>query len=92
MTLGEQGCVYVTLAAARTFAEHTGLQIEEARRRLTELLIEARPKEGGGWRRRNRTLDVDIDAQVIVEGPLAVVTHTHIRGLGDRTAQRNRRE
>jgi hypothetical protein len=85
--LGATGNVYVTLAAARTYAEEYGLQEEEARRELTVHLLDAsRPasdqaREGGTelWRRRNRSSGIDISATVVRSGRLAVVVAVNVR-------------
>jgi len=107
MTLGEIGQVYITLAAAETFADHAGLQIEEARRTLHELLLDARQSgPAHQWRRRSNTWDADIDAHVVVgevasvQGDpwtIVIVTHVSIRGgrkgrRGGRSGQRSRRD
>lgn len=83
-TLGEVGQVYVTLAAAKQFAAAAGIQLEEARRTLTELLLDARRmgESGSGaeqWRHRSRQSGWDIGAHISREGPLAVVVHVHCR-------------
>jgi hypothetical protein len=78
----------VTLRAAREYARATGLGDEEARRELTELLLDARPQPGAdrppheSWRFRRRSAGVEISAQVSREGRLAVVVtiSTHVRG------------
>ena len=87
MTLAETGQVYVTLAAARAYSEYAGIGVEAARRRLTELLLDARRKgtsDSGAenWRRRSNTYSVDVSALVAREGPLAVVIHVHLRDYG----------
>ena len=76
--LGSLGQVYVTLAAARTYATARGLLEEEARRELTERLLDARQKESEPgapelWRYRSRAHGVDISARVSHEGPLLVI-------------------
>lgn len=45
--LRDRGQVYVTLTAARTYADAEGLREEEARRELTELLIHAHETQPG---------------------------------------------
>lgn len=84
--LGGDGVhLYVTRAAALAFARATGRQPEEARRRLTELLLDARPgADPSRWRYRSRETGLDIDARVITEGRLDVVTHVHVRRHGRR--------
>jgi hypothetical protein len=79
--LGDVGSVYVTQRAVQEYADHRGLPLEDARRELTELLVDAyqplaAQTEGGGyhyWRRRSRAARVDISARVSYEGRLAVV-------------------
>ena len=94
MTLGESGQIVVSDAAARQYAAARRLGIEEARRELTALLMDARqtrsqPVTGAeGWRRRSRTHHVDIDAHVDRQGRLAVVTHVHVRPLQPRGRNR----
>lgn len=87
--LGQSGQILVTQAAADAYAvgSRRSLGYEEARRELTELLIGAarKPADASGlehWRARSRTLGVDVDAHVSREGPLAVVTHVHVRRRG----------
>ncbi len=75
---------YVTLAAARIFAGHTGLQIEAARKRLTQMMCQAEPsrisKTGAQmWRYRSRVTQLDITAHVASDGTLDVVTHIAVR-------------
>jgi hypothetical protein len=92
--LADEGTIYVTLSAAESYARATGRdrehEIEEARRRLTEILIDARPVEGSRdrnseqWRVRSRTLGVDIQARVAYEGALCVVVHVYVRGVKGR--------
>jgi hypothetical protein len=82
--LGETGQVYVTLAAARVYAAHEGLEIESARRELTEDLLDARAagetRTGAErWRFRRRSAGVDISATVAREGRLAVVVAVSVR-------------
>lgn len=84
--LGQTGQILVTQAAADEYASVRKLGYEEARRELTVLLIGAlqKPATTGleHWRARSRRLDVDVDAHVSREGPLAVVTHVHVRRRG----------
>lgn len=85
--LGQTGQILVTQAATDTYADFRRLGHEAARRELTELLIGATRKPDGPsglehWRARSRTLGVDVDAHVSREGPLAVVTHVHVRRRG----------
>jgi hypothetical protein len=89
--LGETGQVYVTYAAAATYAAELGLRPEEARRELTELLLDATRPESSAWeaperwRRRSRSSGVDVTARVAREGRLAVVVSVSVRsGYGPR--------
>jgi hypothetical protein len=88
--LGATGNVYVTLRAAREYAAATSLGEEEARRALTELLLDARPQGERppyeSWRRRKRLAGrkLDVSAMVSREGPLAVVITVEVHGGGDR--------
>lgn len=82
--LGETGQVYVTLAAAQTYAAQRGLQIEAARRELTEHLLDATAVSGGRddvelWRFRRSSSGVDISARIVREGRLAVVISVNAR-------------
>jgi hypothetical protein len=101
-TLGETGQIYVTLAAARQFMEGAGYQeneLETARRRATELLLDARPRQADPrmWRARKRSTKLDISALVEQEGRLFVVTFISVqpydppsRTSGDRQGGRSR--
>lgn len=40
--LGDTAQIYVTVAAGQRYADHEGLKIEEARKELTDLLIDAK--------------------------------------------------
>lgn len=87
------GQVYVTLAAARSYLadmERLGdapTGIEEARRELTELLLDATtgPLHGlaagqpEAWRARSRTTGLDVSARVAREGRLAIVVSVTVR-------------
>jgi len=84
--LGATAQVYVTMAAAQTYAAARGLAIEAARRELTEYLLEARRPEGSVqedgpelWRFRRRSTGVDISARISREGRLAVVVAVSVR-------------
>ncbi len=83
--LADTGQVYATLAAARRYARWSGLRLEEARRELTELLLESRRNQQDnrdgteGWRYRSRTRGVDIHAHIARDGPLALVVHIRVR-------------
>jgi hypothetical protein len=101
-TLGETGQVYVTLAAARQFMEGAGYEeheLETARRRVTELLLDARPRQADPrmWRARKRSTKLDLSALVEQEGRLFVVTFISVqpydppsRTSGDRSGRRSR--
>jgi hypothetical protein len=81
--LYQTGQIYVTASAARTYADWGGWQVEEARRDLTELLLDATQRETERppelWRIRSRTESVDITARVAREGRLAVVVSINAR-------------
>jgi hypothetical protein len=82
--LGSTGQIFVSLAAARTYADAEHLQLEEARRELTEILLDATatPAEPGrpeGWRARSRTTGIDVSARIVREGRLAVVVRVQVR-------------
>jgi hypothetical protein len=73
MALGQ---VYVTLTAAEQYARQRGLRIEEARRELTELLLDARVQDETSpmrVRARSRLTQIDVSARVSREGRLLVV-------------------
>jgi len=84
-SLADTGQVFVTLAAARSYAEYEQLQLEEARRELTELLLDAHPsgtREPGRperWRARRKSTGLDLQASVVREGRLAVIVSINIR-------------
>ena len=88
-TLGAAGQLYVTLAAARSYAEATGrpTAIEECRRELTELLLDAHlqeplaPGTAAKARYRSRTIGTDITARIALEGRLLVVVSVSARGF-----------
>ena len=77
------GHVYVTLAAAETYARERRLRIEEARRELTEQLISYGRVHSEGppiqVRAKSRTTQVDVSATVVREGALLVVLSAHAR-------------
>lgn len=91
--LTTRGHVYVTLAAAQQYAagllraDGQSLQIESARRELTERLLVARVQPDGEAfagdnlhaRARSRTWGIDIDVRCTIEGPLVVVVATNVR-------------
>lgn len=88
MTLAETGQVYVTLRAALDYHRAPGVDmdgtiaLEQTRRELTELLLDARRAPGQdrppyeSWRRRGRPA---LSALVSREGPLAVVVTVQVR-------------
>ena len=80
--LSSRGHVYVTLAAAERYAEERHLRIEEARRELTEILLDARIGDEGPpmhVRSRSRTAGLDVSATISREGRLLVVVSVHAR-------------
>lgn len=80
--LGERGQIYVTLSAGERYAELRRMRPEEARRELTELLVEARVQDEGPpmqCRARSRRSGVDITARVAREGGLLVVVSVNAR-------------
>lgn len=84
-TLASQGQLYISRTAAKTYQEFAELGTEEARRELTEILMEARPVEDKGdgkerWRYRRQSEHIDITALVSREDGLIVVTHISVRG------------
>ena len=93
LRLGAQGQIFVSLAAARSYASATGTQPEEARRELTEYLIDARVtgEEGDTLtvRARSRGTGLDIQARVAVDGRLLVVVHVHARETSARSPSKN---
>ncbi len=87
-TLGARGQVYVTLRAATAYQRgirRADLRIEEARRELTEQLLDAhctREAEGtraASYRARSHTTQLDISATVVLEGHLYVVVAANVR-------------
>ena len=78
-TLSARGQIYVSLAAAQQYASARRLQPEEARRQLTELLLDAKPRDDGSYRARSRSTQIDITARVAVEGRLLVITTINVR-------------
>lgn len=91
-TLGSLGQVYVTGRVAIDYGRAVGLEVETARRQLTELLLDARlsgeaEEESGRpatFRRRSRTVGVDLIACVSHEPPLLVVVSITVRRLAAR--------
>ena len=80
--LGALGQVYVTLAAAEQYAEQRQLRPEEARRELTELLLDGRVMDEATpmrVRARSRVTQIDVTARVLREGRLLVVVSIEAR-------------
>lgn len=84
--LGERGQVYVSLSAAERYAEARRLRVEEARREVTELLLdakctrEAESHDGvAHYRARSRQTQLDVSATVVREGLLLVVASVNVR-------------
>ncbi|MBI2374751.1 MAG: hypothetical protein HYV07_12215 [Deltaproteobacteria bacterium] len=83
--LSEAGQVYITLAAARQYLEASRRTheaplegIEDARRELHELLLDAVRVEGDTeaperWRYRRKSERIDVSARVVREGRLMIV-------------------
>lgn len=105
--LREVGQAYITLAAAEQYARAAAsvfadgsVQIEEARRELTELVLEARRTEGDTetperWRLRRLSIGVDLSLSVVRETSryedgaiLLVVVACHARAYVARTGKR----
>lgn len=89
-TLGETGQVYVTLAASRAYGAIERLGDEEARRELTEMLLDAKESETtpGQWRFRRRSEAIDITARVSKDNQLLVVTTVSVRPLNSSRGRR----
>ena len=92
--LADTGQVYVTDRAAETYAEAMDLREAEARRELTEYLMQATQvgeDRGAGalesWRYRSRTTGIDISAMVSREESMAVVVSINVRGVPRRRRQ-----
>lgn len=89
-TLGQAGAVLVSLAAAEQYAAAEDLGVEDARRELTELLLDARENQAqdGRWRARSKSSGLDLTARVARDGRLLVVTsidaRDHVTGRGRR--------
>lgn len=81
--LSQRGQIFVSLAAAAKFAEARRLRIEEARRELTEIMLDAREQSVDGdrikCRARSRSTQLDITAQIVQEGRLLVVISVDAR-------------
>lgn len=80
-TLAQAGAVYVSHSAAATYAREEDIGVEEARRELTELFLDARQVQGDAsqWRVRSRSAEVDATARVERDGRLLVVTSVSVR-------------
>ena len=86
-TLHDAGCVYVTQAAADSAAAFWRCGFEEARRRLTELALDAQHKGDRAdgteyWRLQSRAAGVDMSLSVSMEGDLAVIVAASFRRRG----------
>lgn len=85
--LAELGSIYVTRAATHQYQEARGIAgPEEARRELTEYLLDATRSSDGTWRIRRRSLGVDLIVRVAHESGLAVVTSVRVRDYAAVTA------
>lgn len=86
--LASRGQIYVSYAAAKRYQAQRGhADLEEARRELTTLLLDAKvvDEEQGGkseWRVQSRIAGrrLDISATVVRDGRLLVVVACHTRG------------
>lgn len=83
-TLSDTGTVFVTRKATRRFAAAVRMYSgEEARKKLTQILLRARMSRESGpgdpewWRARIRP-GMEVEAMVIREGKLAVVTSVRV--------------
>ncbi len=58
-------------------------RVEEARQELTRLLLEAKPVDRSSkpelWRRRNRSLGLDVSARIVLDAGLAIVVSANVR-------------
>jgi len=87
--LSEEGQIYVTLRAAQQWLEANDFAgLEEARRDLTELMLDAYRTTGDQVRLRASRDKLDLQARVTVDGRLLVVRDIHVRALVQRTGQR----
>lgn len=80
--LASEGQVYVTLAATRTYQRARHIGEEEARRELTERLLDAHRTSAGPpelWRARSRPGNYDISTRVAHEGRLLIVVSVSVR-------------
>lgn len=93
--LSEQGQIYVTLAAAEQWERANNYSgVEEARRDLTELLLDAYftgDGSDGMVRRRVPAEGLDVQAHVIREKRLLVVNRVHVRDLNSTGRGQGRR-
>lgn len=90
--LGETGQIHVTLAAARSYADATGLGIEDARRELLGVLVDARPMARDRdaleqYRYRSRADRIDLTASVSREDGMAVVVRVHVSSAQEPPAE-----
>lgn len=79
------GQVYVTQAAWSRYARWAELEPEDARREMTEIILDATwrktmPDGLEDWRLRSRREGVDISLTVSREGRLAVIVSANVRG------------
>ena len=76
--LADEGQILVTQRAAEQYADAARLGVEEARRELTVVLLDAHRVAGDTetperWRARSRTLGIDVSARVVRQDGLLVV-------------------
>jgi hypothetical protein len=91
--LSSEGQIYVTLAAAEQWLDANDFGgLEEARRDLTELLLDAYRQDGdpGQVRYRSKSEGIDLQARVVPEGRLIVVVSIHVRDHVSGRGARNR--
>jgi len=87
-----EGHVYVSIAAAEQYARAMSMdpvrELEEARRDLTELMLDAYRTETGTVRMRNNKRGLDISARVAKEGRLLVIVSVETRDRNFGSARR----
>lgn len=91
--LSTEGQIYVTLRAAEEWlAANDFGGVEEARRDLTELLMDAHrvDSQPDQVRYRSRHEGIDLQAKVVEEGRLLVVLSIYVREIPSRDAARAR--
>lgn len=75
-----EGHVYVSLAAAEQYQRAMGYDgIEEARRDLTDIMLDAHRTDTGDVRMRNNKRGLDISARVARDGRLLVIVSVNVR-------------